>query len=99
MRAFNNEFKHGLPNDDATFFYIKTNDYVIPFKAFAFKKETGQMRVQVTLTGGNKVYMDVKETDEVYYTTNVLHLSDYSHNLENLNSSFVPLGPRPSPTP
>ena len=86
LKAFNNEFKHLIPNVNGAVFYVKQNDKVIPFKGFAFKKETGEMRVQIELNDGRRVYMNVNDQDEIYFTTNVIFLSDYSLNENNLNN-------------
>ena len=105
FRAFNNEFKHLLPNDNAAMFYVKRDNNIIPFRGFAFRGETGELRVQVLLVNGKVVQMPVEMTDEVYFTTNVLYLSDYATYVSSLTSSSLDLSltvhkyPAVTPTP
>jgi len=100
LRAFFQEFKHIIPNDNGAIFYIKRNDNIIPFRAFAFKLEDNSMRVQIETVNGKRVHMNVRNTDEVYFTTNVIFLSDYSFDasLDNLIPFDVYLKPQVTPT-
>lgn len=99
LKAFNTEFRSLLPNLDCAIFYIKRNNNVIPFRGFAFKAEDNSMRVQVKLDDGRLVYMNVEESDEVYFTTNVLYLSDFQNNADNNNMTYSVLYPKPSLLP
>ena len=104
FNAFNTEFKYLLPNIEAAMFYIKKNDSIIPFRAYNFitniKRELTELSVQVLLQDGKKAYMPVDTTDEVYFTTNVLYLSDYANYVTSLtatNINFKYFTPRPRP--
>lgn len=104
FRAFYNEFKYLLPNIEAAIFYVKKNDSIIPFRAFNFKTwskdDLTELTVQVILQDGKRAYMPVDTTDEVYFTTNVLYLSDYANYVTGLtatNINFKYFTPRPRP--
>lgn len=95
LRAFNNEFKHLMPNEYATVFYIKRDENIIPFKSFAFLNGQERMKVHVLLSDGRRGRIEVYSTDQVYFTTNVLYLSDFITNtasftgLEHPNRVFT----------
>lgn len=89
VTAFNEEFKHMLPDENHTIFYIKRPDNtVFPFKGIAFSNE-GAVRVKAMLENNNFTWVLLKENEEIYFTNNPINILQFRTAVTQLSSNYT----------
>jgi len=83
VNAFYNEFRHLQTLPTLSIFYIKRNNNIIPFRGFGWHcthtplSTIYKMEVKILFQGNQTANIPVKDDDELYFTTDMLNLTDY----------------------
>lgn len=83
VKGFYDTFRHLQTLPTLSIFYIKRNENIIPFRGFGFHSVTRaisifyRMEVRVLFQGNQTANVPVHEDDELYFTTDMLNLTDY----------------------
>jgi hypothetical protein len=83
VNAFYNEFRHLQTLPTLSIFYIKRNNNIIPFRGFGWHctqsalSSVYRMDIKVLFQGNQTANVPVRDDDELYFTTDMLNLTDY----------------------